>query len=116
MKELKSKSPAISNVSIPQIYVGECENDERICLSQKLDEFLSEPMEDMCSKGEKKVTNCTRKNVRGRIGFLEIVRLNYSTGCKSNAMVDFSKYYTFIFFLHLSTLRKYHLLIPPITF
>ncbi len=53
MKELKFNSPAISNVSIPQIYVGECENDERICLSQKLDEFLSEPMEDMCSKSEK---------------------------------------------------------------
>ena len=40
MQELKFNSPAISNVTIPQIYVGEYGNEERICLAEKFDEFL----------------------------------------------------------------------------
>ena len=40
MRELKFRSPAIPNVTIPQIYVADHANNEKVCLKQKLDEVL----------------------------------------------------------------------------
>ena len=73
--------------------------------------FFSKTVEVKCSRCERTVKNCKLVEIQGRLGFIEIVRLNYSTGRKTNVMVDFSKFISLSLILHLSTLRKYHFLI-----
>ena len=65
---------------------------------------------DTCSRCERRALDCKRIEVDGRIQFIEIVRLNYDTNVKSEVSIDFSKYNPLSFILHISNLRKYHLL------
>ena len=74
--------------------------------------LLRSPVEDRCrSCGS--IVNCSKIERKGRVTFIEISRLNFESGRKSNVLLDFNEFNFIIIscILHISDLRKHHLFI-----